>query len=104
MSVIQFVLHWLAIHLGIDNESGQYYAWWSGAGSDAGELTLLTGAGAVYWHHQCHVDGCHRLGRHPIGNTGVKVCRRCHPDLPKRITLGHVHALHHAAKKGADRP
>ncbi len=52
---------WLAHILGLDSASGPWYLWWSGAGSDLGELTILV----VVWRHlNCHEPGCWRLARH----------------------------------------
>ena len=48
------VQHWLAVHTGTVNEAGPYYGFWSGFGSDLGELALI---GAVYGmlrKHNCH--------------------------------------------------
>src|SRR5664280_148148 len=37
-----FMRHWAAVHTGTLNESGPYYGFWSGFGSDLGEATLIT--------------------------------------------------------------
>lgn len=51
------------------------YEWWSGAGSDLGELTLLGIAIGAYKHINCEEPGCWRRGhRHP--DHGRPVCRR----------------------------
>lgn len=71
---------WLAHVLGLDDASGRWYAWWSGAGSDLGELALTGGVLAVVRRHTCHVHRCWRVGRHPVAGTGHVVCRRHHPD------------------------
>jgi hypothetical protein len=34
-----------------------------------------------YWHRTCHQHRCWRIGRHPVGATGIKTCRRHHPEL-----------------------
>jgi hypothetical protein len=102
MSWWHFVQHWLAIHLGIENEASKYYAAWSGSLSDIGEVTLLGAIGGVYWHHQCHNPKCHRIARHPTADGTFKLCARCHPDIPDHPTLEHIHALHHAARKSTD--
>lgn len=53
---------WGFLHaLGIDDVSGRWYAFWSGFGSDLGELAIV----GVLWHHlNCHQDGCWRIARH----------------------------------------
>lgn len=47
---------------------GDGYQFWSGIGSDAGELTLVTmlaGTMAAMYHaHRC--THCRRIGRHPV--------------------------------------
>lgn len=56
------------------------YQWWSGAGSDLGELAILTGIGAFLHHKNCIEKGCWRLG-HPSPEHGHPVCRK-HTDHP----------------------
>lgn len=73
------ILWWVGHLLGIDNGAGPWYLWWSGFGSDLGELTILGALASLYWKHTCHVDRCWRLGRHPVEGTGYQVCRRHHP-------------------------
>ena len=42
------------------------YQWWSGAGSDLGEATIIGAVIATAKHHNCHHKGCWRPGhRHP---------------------------------------
>lgn len=60
---------------GLDNGSGQAYLFWSGIGSDLGEITLLGAIVGMARHKNCHVQGCWRLG-HP--HEGVVRCRK-HP-------------------------
>ena len=50
--------------LGIDSASGPWYAFWSGFGSDLGELAIV---GAIVRHVNCHSKGCWRLGHHHAG-------------------------------------
>jgi hypothetical protein len=60
--------------------SGRGYQFWSGIGSDIGELTLLTAF--VIWlrAHNCHVYRCWRMAWHPHPDHGHPVCRHHHPD------------------------
>lgn len=51
------------------------YQWWSGAGSDLGEITLLAAIVAVLKHKNCHEKGCWRLG-HSHPEHGFPVCRK----------------------------
>jgi len=75
-----WLLHWLAVHTGTINEGGPYYGFWSGFGSDIGEVAII---------------GCWRLGRHQTG-AGHHVCRGHHPDDP--LTRQDVLDAHAAAK------
>jgi hypothetical protein len=70
---------WLAHVLGLDNLSGPFYGFWSGVGSDLGELTIIGAAASIYWRHTCHVKRCYRIGRHPVQGTPHVVCRKHHP-------------------------
>jgi len=70
------------------------YQWWSGIGSDFGELTLIgtvIGSAIVaYRHIECHHEGCRRLGRFPHGH--YKLCHIHHPHVPSdgKIHKGHI--------------
>ena len=65
-----FVLH----VIGVDNESGRWYAFWSGFGGDLAIVGTLITQPVVYWrHHQCHEKRCVRIG-HPV--EGEIRCRR----------------------------
>ena len=70
---------WLLRVLGIDDVSGPWYAFWSGFGSDLGELAIIGGMVTIARRHKCEVHRCWRIGRHQAP-TGHKVCRRHHPD------------------------
>lgn len=65
-------MHWLSDFMGLSG-TGRVYAFWSGFGSDLGEVTLLGGIAVYLRHHNCHTHGCWRLG-HP--RDGVVQCRR----------------------------
>jgi len=92
--------HWLAVHTGTVNEAGPYYGFFSGFGSDVGELTLLGGLIAVYRRHNCHTAWCFRLGHHDFTDaaTGLrwKLCRSHHPEHPGRKppTRHHITRIH----------
>lgn len=91
---------WIEVRTGTVNEPGAYYGFFSGFGSDLGEVTLLAGVVAVYRHHNCHTKGCWRLAKHEVAGTPYKVCRHCHPTIPKRApTLNELHELHEAHRK-----
>ncbi len=78
--------HWVSVHSGTANESGIYYAFWSGFGADLGEATLITAVGVgVYTGARkvnCHTKGCWRIGHHPLDQTPYILCRHHHPDVP----------------------
>ncbi len=64
-----WLLHWLAVHTGTVNEAGPYYGFWSGFGSDLGELTIFAAVLGVYHRHNCHTRHCWRIGRHVVDGT-----------------------------------
>lgn len=71
------MLHWLSVaintYLG-HPLTGAGYQWWSGAGSDIGEVTVI-GIALGWWrHHNCEERGCWRLG-HAHPEHGRPVCR-----------------------------
>ena len=78
------IQHWT----GIDNTGGRIYAWWSGFGSDIGELTIVAAIIGAARAHNCHVKGCWRLGNHPVVHTPYKCCKKHHPriDHTRRVT------------------
>lgn len=89
---------WLVHILGIDTQTGRWYTFWSGSGSDIGELAILGGLYGLVRKHNCHVHRCPRLGRHPVEGTRYVVCRRHHPhDAP---THGQVLQAHRDACGG----
>lgn len=86
-------MRWLEHVLGIDNGSGAWYLWWSGAGSDLGEITIVGALVTVYRRNNCEVQKCWRLGRHKVEGTGHMVCRRHNPEGP--VTAEHVRERYH---------
>ena len=55
--------------LGLDDPGSSWYLFWSGLGSDLGELAIV----ATLFHHlNCHQPGCLRIARHQLGG----YCRR----------------------------
>lgn len=78
------------------------YNFWSGLGSDLGEVSVLAGllsvGVAVYRHTRCHHDGCRKFGRFPHGH--LRLCHTHHPLTPNdgRITAAHIAAV------GKDQP
>ena len=71
--------HWFYTYF-VHVLSGKGYQFWSGIGSDLGEVTLI-GLVLVWWHsHNCHVHKCWRLSWHPHPDHGHPVCKHHHPD------------------------
>ena len=80
------------------------YNFWSGIGSDLGEVTLLTAVIATYWHHTCHVSRCWRLGRFAHGH--LKLCAHHHPLVPSdgRVTKEQIDAITKSLAAGDSSP
>ena len=72
------VQHWLAVHTGSSNEPGSppNYNFWSGFGSDLGEVTIVGALLAVYRRHVCHEHRCWRISRHVVD--GSPWCNKHH--------------------------
>jgi hypothetical protein len=90
-------VNWLIHILGIDNEAGRFYAFWSGFGSDIGEVAILGGMFEFYRRHTCHVDHprfCWRWGAHHVPGTPYRTCRKHHPTVPNKVTADHIAAVH----------
>ena len=86
---------WLAHVLGMDNLSGPYYGFWSGAGSDISELAMVGALLGLLRKGNCEVHGCWRLGRHTVQATGHRVCRHHHPEgAPTARHITQRHAEH----------
>jgi hypothetical protein len=75
---------WLAVHTGIVDMSGPYYAFWSGFGSDIAEFSLVgaavTGVYQLNRKYNCHQRGCWRIGTHPAAGGQFLLCYHHHPD------------------------
>jgi hypothetical protein len=98
--------HWLAVHTGTVNEAGPYYGFWSGFGSDIGEVTIVGGLLAIYKKHNCHSRWCWRFGHHDFADeaTGItwKLCRAHHPAHPgRRLTRDHIARIHKSNREAA---
>jgi hypothetical protein len=90
---------WLAVHLGITNEAGSYYAFWSAPGSDISEVAILGGLYGMLRHLNCHAPRCWRLGKHPTADGTFKLCPKHHPEVGTNVSLADIHAAHYAARK-----
>lgn len=92
--------HWVEVHTGTVNEIGPYYGFWSGFGSDIGEVAIIGAVLAAYRKHNCHVTRCWRIAKHPVEGTPFCTCRKHHPDTPDGpITADHVRAAHMSRRR-----
>ena len=80
--------HWLGVQTGIFNESGPYYGFWSGFGSDLTEFGIIgvisTGIYQLVRRYNCHEPGCWRVGTHSAAGGQFLLCYRHHPDFRGR--------------------
>jgi hypothetical protein len=102
------VNHWLGVHTGTVNESGPYYGFWSGFGSDIAEFGILGAIGTAIYQlvkkYNCHEPGCWRVGTHPAAGGQFLLCYRHHPDFhgikPSHDLIVRMHR-EHAAQQAA---
>ena len=93
---------WLGVHTGTTNESGPYYGFFSGFGSDIAEFGILGAiATAIYQlikKYNCHEPGCWRVGTHPAADGQFLLCYRHHPDFhgskPTHDLIVRMHRQH----------
>ena len=90
--------YWLQLHTGTINESGPYYGFFSGFGSDLGEYVIVTSILGGLYHavkkSNCHTHGCVRIGSYPTPD-GYKVCKPCHYQITgTHPTIDHLKARH----------
>lgn len=79
------------LHLtGSDNTSGIYYGFWSGFGSDLGEITLIGMGITWYKHHKC--TSCWRLAKHKVEGTSYATCHK-HTTLTDHTELQAKHLM-----------
>lgn len=101
---------WLFHPLGVCAHGGATYDqclgynFWSGIGSDIGEITVIGLVLSIlittYRKFNCHYggtkilppDGCHRIGRFDHGH--FTLCKNHHPNVPSdgKITTEHIAA------------
>ena len=100
---IQYLFHVFLNWSGASNPAGTTYGFWSGFGSDLGEFAIIVGLYSIYKKHNCHIKGCWRIAHHQFidkstGDTYL-LCRKHHPNIPKRITIEHILHIHKHNKK-----
>lgn len=104
--------YWLQYHTGTVNEPGPYYGFFSGFGSDIGEIALAGGVVTVViglWHKfNCHNEGCYRIGIHHIAGGAYVLCRKHHAAVTghphRKLSTEFLHAAHceHLARGGRE--
>jgi hypothetical protein len=95
------MLHWFLHYSGSNNPAGPWYGWWSGAGSDLGEIVLFGAILGVFHHHNCMTKGCWRLGKHVEGTPYV-ACPKHHPAHQgdkRNVSLDVISDAHREANK-----
>jgi hypothetical protein len=100
MIPVHLILNTVYHYIGI-NGTSPWGTFWSGFGSDIGELAIVGSLAALIRHHNCEVKGCPRLGRHTTA-ANHRVCRHHHPD--GALSAQDVTDAHHAAKDSASGP
>lgn len=89
--------NWLFWYFGVSG-TGSHYGFFSGPGSDLGELAIIGGVYAGLRRINCPITGCWKIGLHHTA-AGHRVCRKHHPD--DELTVEQAHAAHYAALRGS---
>ena len=92
--------YWLQVHTGTINESGPYYGFWSGFGSDIEEFGILGAVGAAIYQlvkkYNCHEPRCWRIGQYSAADGQFLLCYRHHPEYHgEKPTHELIERLHH---------
>lgn len=88
MTLAHFIYSWFGV--GNKGQPNVAYSFWSGVGSCLGYVAVVP---LALRHFTCHVSGCHRMGRHHIGE--FKVCTLHHPGIEgTTITPAHIADAH----------
>jgi hypothetical protein len=96
-------VHWLPHVTGIDNLAGRWYGFWSGFGGILERLIELAVIALILLRrHNCHAQGCLRIGRAPVEGTPWHVCWRHHPEgKPDHAHILAMHRRHKDDREGA---
>lgn len=93
-------MHWLSHWAGLDNGSGALYLFYSGIASFILSLSVVGGLIGLWRKHECHQDGCWRIGKHPAADGALVLCRRHHPDIKgRRLTAEVIAEMHKIAQR-----
>lgn len=91
--------NWFLTVTGSNNTSGVWYGFWSGFGSDLGEVAIIGAGIGIFRKHNCHVQGCWRIGKHPVEGTPYIVCRKHHPGISQeKVSFSTVKQAHKKAR------
>jgi hypothetical protein len=99
---------WVLEVSGSLNSASKAYNFWSGFGSDLGEVALAGALAGMLRRHNCHQRRCWRIGRHKLADpaTGLEylLCRRHHPAHPGRKPLSahHFHRMYELGHRAED--
>lgn len=94
MHTITLIWHWFLNFTGINipSNGSKWYNFWSGFGSDLGEIAILGSLLGLYRHHNCTVKGCWRIGHHAVDGTPYKTCHKhTTTDTHKKLHKEHQH-------------
>lgn len=86
---------------GTDDTAGPQYGFFSGFGSDLGEIALVGGLWHMLHQYNCHEPHCLRLGPHSYNMDGqiVKLCKKHHPAIGS-VAKGQVKRHFEASQGG----
>lgn len=87
MNWLPWLLRWIEVHTGVARGGPDpYYNFFSGVGSDIGELAIIGSLWGIYKKHNCPVHGCPRLCNYDVVGTPYRACKKHHPEVPKKVT------------------
>lgn len=75
--------HWFMLLTGANDEGGSVYGFWSGFGGSIPDFLILGGLITLARKHNCHQQGCPRIGRHVVD--GTPWCNKHHEAARKAV-------------------
>jgi hypothetical protein len=98
------IIHWIINYWQqVINPTTTAYGFWSGFGSDIGEVTLIAAVYHLFAVSRCHQGGngfrgCRRHGKYdffdPATNTTYKLCGKHHPSAHPHLSLARIAEIH----------
>jgi hypothetical protein len=98
------IIHWIVSYWQqVINPTSNTYGFWSGFGSDIGEVALIGGVYHLLAVSRCHqggdgLRGCRRHGKFDFKDpdTGVtyRLCSKHHPSAHHHLSLTHIRTIH----------